>query len=185
MDPITIGTAASIIRALGIDKAFGRLLAGEKGAEVAGKVIDVAQQVSGLRDASEIIRSAGNPEAAAKLRSELLGLADKEAEREAQDRANARDMQKAALGQDDLFSKRFVYYFASAWSLFTMLYIALITLANIPEANQRYADTILGFMLGTLVATIINFFFGSSKQSQSKDVSITALIEAMREKVRG
>lgn len=79
-----------------------------------------------------------------------------------QDRQDARDMQKEALKQDDKFSKRFVYYLATFWSVTGLIYIFLITFGTIPEQNVRFADTILGFLLGTIVSTIINYFFGSS-----------------------
>ena len=85
------------------------------------------------------------------------------------DTANARAMQVAALQQEDLFSKRFIYVFATFWSLFAAGYIAFITFGHIPEDNQRFADTILGFLLGTVVATILQFFFGSSMGSKEKD----------------
>jgi len=91
------------------------------------------------------------------------------------DRANARAMQVAALGQGDLFSKRFVYYFAIFWSVFAAAYIATITFGHIPADNQRFADTILGFLLGTVVATILQFFFGSSMGSKEKDTAIEAV----------
>lgn len=82
--------------------------------------------------------------------------------------ADARAMQVAALNQDDKFSKRFVMYLATFWSLTAVMYIFLITFTNIPELNIRFADTILGFLLGTVVATILNFFLGSSASSKEK-----------------
>lgn len=85
------------------------------------------------------------------------------------DVANARNMQVEALRQDDLFSKRFIYIFATFWSLFAAGYIGFITFGHIPEDNQRFADTILGFLLGTVVATILQFFFGSSMGSKEKE----------------
>lgn len=78
----------------------------------------------------------------------------------------ARIMQEAALQQNDVFSKRFVYYLSAFWSLFAVVYILWITFASIPEENVRFADTILGFLLGTVVSTIINFFLGSSASTQ-------------------
>lgn len=91
------------------------------------------------------------------------------------DVSNARSMQVAALAQSDIFAKRFVYYFAIGWSLATMLYIFGITFLGVPKDNVRFADTILGFMLGTLIATMIQFFFGSSKSSQAKDEALQAM----------
>jgi hypothetical protein len=92
------------------------------------------------------------------------------------DVANARDMQKAALSQDDIFSKRFVYYLASFWSISGIAYIFTATYAKVQ--NERVVDTVLGFLLGTIVATIINYFFGSSKGSSDKH----ALLEAITNK---
>jgi hypothetical protein len=85
------------------------------------------------------------------------------------DLANARNMQVEALRQDDSFSKRFIYIFATFWSIFAAGYIGFITFGTIPAENQRFADTILGFLLGTVVATILQFFFGSSMGSKDKD----------------
>ena len=56
---------------------------------------------------------------------------------------------------------------AGFWSIFGAIYILLITFAHIPQANVRFADTILGFLLGTLIATLINWYFGGAKE---KDV---------------
>lgn len=85
------------------------------------------------------------------------------------DTQNARSMQAAALQQDDIFSKRFIYYFAIFWSVVAAAFIGIILFVEIPPNNIRFADTILGFLLGTIVAQIIAFFFGSSKSSQNKD----------------
>jgi hypothetical protein len=85
------------------------------------------------------------------------------------DTANARNMQVEALRQDDSFAKRFIYIFATFWSIFAAGYIGFITFGTIPADNQRFADTILGFLLGTVVATILQFFFGSSMGSKEKD----------------
>jgi hypothetical protein len=69
----------------------------------------------------------------------------------------------------DVWAKRFPILLATYWSLVATIYIAAITFANIPTPNVRFADTILGFVLGTVVATIINFFLGSSQGSKDKE----------------
>ena len=79
---------------------------------------------------------------------------------------DARDLQKVALQQDDVFSKRFIYYLAIFWSVIGASYIFLATFSEV--VNPKMADTVLGFLLGTIVSTIINFFFGSSKGSKDK-----------------
>lgn len=88
------------------------------------------------------------------------------------DAQSARDMQKTALQQTDVFAKRFVYHFAIFWAVMAMAYVAGITFVEIPKDNIRFADTVLGFLLGTIVAQIISFFYGSSRSSQNKDKTI-------------
>jgi hypothetical protein len=83
--------------------------------------------------------------------------------------ADARDMQKIALQQDDKFSKRFVMYLTMFWSAAAVIYIGFVTFSKIPADNVRFADTILGFLLGTVIATMLNFWLGSSIGSKEKD----------------
>lgn len=80
---------------------------------------------------------------------------------------DARDMQKVALQQDDLFSKRFIYYLAVFWSVTSSAYFFLATFTKV--INEEMADIILGFLLGTVAGSIINFFYGSSSGSKEKD----------------
>jgi hypothetical protein len=94
---------------------------------------------------------------------------------EVADKASARDMQVEALKQDGWLAKNFVYLLASFWTVATIIYIGFITFGSIPAANARFADTILGFLLGTVIATIINFFMGTSFSSRIKDESINKL----------
>lgn len=96
------------------------------------------------------------------------------------DTKDARNMQVEALRQGDVFSKRFLYYFSMAWSLATAIYIGFITFATIPPANVRFADTILGFLLGSVLGVIFQFFYGSSKNNQNKDETIQTMVKGMK-----
>lgn len=84
------------------------------------------------------------------------------------DTADARDMQKEALKQDDVWSKRFIYIFAGAWSLFAMIFIFCVSFGTIQPDSVRFVDSVLGFLMGTVVSTILQFFFGSSLSSRKK-----------------
>jgi uncharacterized membrane protein YgaE (UPF0421/DUF939 family) len=93
-----------------------------------------------------------------------------------EDRQNARTMQVAALAQNDLFSKRYVYYLATFWSVAGVAYIFAAPYLE-QMGNGQIVNTTLGFLLGTIVATVINFFFGSSKGSADKQDKINALMD--------
>lgn len=177
MDPITI--ALGLTKLLGLDKKIGSLLGGDKGAEIAGKVLDMAGAVTGKTDPAAITAALQQDrELAAKLTAQLNAMAARETELVFADITNARNMQVEALRQDDLFSKRFLYYFASAWSVFAMVYMVCVTFFPIPASNVRYADSMQTFILSSVVATIICFFFGSSRSSHKKDDTVMAALRS-------
>ena len=77
---------------------------------------------------------------------------------------SARDMQKAALQQKDMFSKRFVYYLSVFWSVIGAAYFFMATF--VPVTNDKNSDIILGFLLGSVVGVMMNFFYGDSHKSK-------------------
>ncbi len=101
------------------------------------------------------------------------------AEIEYKDRDSARKLQSSALEQEDKFSKRFIYYLASFWSAVAAAFIFIVIFVDVPEANTRIVDTILGFLLGTIVAGIITYFFGSSLGSKQKTESLKEAIKGV------
>ena len=148
-----------------------KLLTGsDKASDVAEAVVGVAQAATG---------TASGADALAKLRADPTAVMNFQAAMSAQqidlEKAylenvqNARAMQVAALGQEDLFSKRFAYYFATAWSLFTMAYITGVTFwPPSSDAGKANSATVLGFLLGTAVASIFMWLYGSTKNSAEK-----------------
>jgi hypothetical protein len=179
-----IGSSAPIL---------GSLLGGPVGGSVGALI---AQALGVSEDPKEIEEAIKNdPNALLKLKELELSkyIADLKAENDKQllqledkklyfnDTNNARDLQKSALSQEDTFSKRFTYYLATFWSIVGASYIFLITFIEIPLANQRFADTEVGFLLGTVVAAVIQYFFGSSKGSNDKGHQIDALLEQIKE----
>ena len=147
-------------------KGFAPAIATAVAGPLGGAAVSMIAKKFGVEDTVAAVANAitGDPEAGKKLRELALEYAKMDLENV----NDARAMQNTALNQSDVFSKRFVYYFAAFWSVFAVVYIFAITFATIPQGNIRFADTIIGFLLGTVVATILNFFYGTSKSSQDK-----------------
>lgn len=162
----------------------GTLLGGSAG-NVVGELVAKALGVENSPEAIEK-ELKNNPEAYLKLKelevSKELALLKSQLENKVEDNRHvesyvnaqageykdSRNLQVVALTQDDTFSKRFIYYFAMFWSAFAVIYIGCITFVEIPTNNVRFADVIIGFLLGTIIATIIGFFYGNSIKKENK-----------------
>lgn len=145
------------------------LTGSDKAADVAGHVVKIAQTVTDTatpEEALEVIKADPN-----KIIEFQQAIAAEQVDMEKAylaNIANARAMQIAALAQEDLFSKRFVYYFAAAWSLFSMLYFTAVTFIPLTPAGQRIADTILGVMIASVIGVMFAYFYGSTRGSLEK-----------------
>ena len=161
---------------LSLIKGFAPAVATAVAGPLGGAAVSMIAKKFGVENTVAAVAQAiaTDPEAEKKLRDLELEYAKMHLENV----KDARAMQAAALNQSDVFSKRFVYYFASFWSICAVVYIGFITFAPIPVANIRFADTILGFLLGTVVATILNFFYGTSKSSQDKTDKLAEMAKA-------
>jgi hypothetical protein len=152
---------------LNILKTAAPMLATAVAGPMGGMAVKAIAEKLGVEDTVEAVTKAmqNDPDAAAKLAQIDL----EQFKAEAADRADARAMQVAALQSDDPFVRRYVYYFITCWSIFSMIFIPAIVFFDIPEGNERFADTILGFLLGTMVASMFSFLLGSSLGSKTKD----------------
>ena len=169
MIPI-IASIVSMLAGKGLDLLSSAIDGGaDKAAAYIEEKTGIKMDVSDLSD--EQVAELKKFEMSNKVELEKLALANKQEDNrsneasmkiQADEYANTRNMQIENLKQDDKFSKRFVYYFAIFWSAFAVIYLTGITFAEIPKENIRFADTIVGFLLGTIVATLIGFFYGNS-----------------------
>jgi hypothetical protein len=151
---------------LGLLKGLAPAVATAVSGPLGGLAVTAIANRFGVADDVEAVAKAiaGDPDAAQKLAE--LDL--KQFELENADRDSARHMQETALQQDDLFAKHFIYWFAWFWSVGSMAYFFAITFGQVPASGKDFGNIILGFLLGTAVATIISFFYGSSKSSKDK-----------------
>ena len=156
---------------LGILRGLAPAVATAVGGPLGGLAISAIADKFGVADSVEAVAKAiaGDPEAAAKLAE--LDL--RQFELENQDRDSARYMQETALNQEDKFAKHFIYWFAWFWSVGSMAYFFAITFGTVPASGKDFGNIILGFLLGTAVATIISFFYGSSKSSKDKSDTLS------------
>lgn len=151
---------------LGLLKGLAPAVATAVGGPLGGLAVTAIANKFGVADDIEAVAKAiaGDPEAATKLAE--LDL--RQFELENADRDSARHMQETALNQEDKFAKHFIYWFAWFWSVGSMAYFFAITFGQVPASGKDFGNIILGFLLGTAVATIISFFYGSSKSSKDK-----------------
>ena len=151
---------------LGLLKGLAPAVATAVAGPLGGIAITALANKFGVADDVQAVAKAiaGDPEAASKLAE--LDL--RQFELENADRDSARHMQETALNQEDKFAKHFIYWFAWFWSVGSMAYFFAITFGQVPASGKDFGNIILGFLLGTAVATIISFFYGSSKSSKDK-----------------
>ena len=100
------------------------------------------------------------------------------------DRVDARSTHIAELASDDIFARRFIYFYAAALTCLTFAFIFYAAFVHqYTEMNKeasRIIDTVLGFLLGVTLSAIIQYFFGSSAGSKSKEEKIKKLTESIR-----
>lgn len=65
--------------------------------------------------------------------------------------------------------KHFLHVYAVFVTSMTFLYIFAASFLDIPKENTRFVDTVLGFLLGTVISTLVQFYYGTSRGSQLKD----------------
>ena len=156
MLPLVAGIVSNLINN-GMHKVADQVM--EKGVEAVQEKLGIELKPEGE----------ATPEYNAKLSAEAMKHEEFMAELDEKSRQRATDMQMQAMKSDDPFVRRFLYYFISVWSLFSVAFIPCLIWMPIPESNIRFADTILGYILGTVVTGMFAFLLGSSQGSRLKD----------------
>jgi hypothetical protein len=80
------------------------------------------------------------------------------------DVAEARSTHIELVKSGDETAKHFIYWYSWFWALSSTVYFFCVTFIHLPEGGRDFANIILGFLLGTAVATIIGFFYGNSNK---------------------
>jgi hypothetical protein len=192
--PLIAAAIAAIAPGLaqkGLDLLSGAILgATDKGVEKLTEVvrqstgIDITQPAELDNDAVERLRIWERENAA--WLSYLAEVDRNDVERmrvQAADLDSARAMQNAAIASNERVTQRFLYFFATFLTGLTFVFIFWASFGHDFAANpgsERIIDTILGFLLGVALSSIVQFFFGSSLGSQRKSREM-ARIAADRE----
>jgi hypothetical protein len=93
------------------------------------------------------------------------------------DIADARDMQKESLKQEDIWTKRFLPGLTILLILLASFFIYFVTFGKIPPENINFVGGFVEF-IKVVFATIVGFWYGSSNGSVKK----TALLAAKEDK---
>ena len=82
----------------------------------------------------------------------------------AKDVSEARALHTELVKKGDVTASHFIYWYSWFWAISSTVYFFCITFIQLPEGGRDFANIILGFLLGTAVATIIGFFYGNSEK---------------------
>lgn len=150
---------------ISVAPTIAKWLGGSKAEDAAKKVAEIAIAVTGISDPKKATETI--------LVDPLLELEFRKqikAQEHDLNRLYLLDVQDARHMQIEVIkngrtrvSREFIYWYAAFITLFACSYIAAITFFTVPESSTRFADTALGFILGTMISAVIQFFYGSSK----------------------
>lgn len=84
-------------------------------------------------------------------------------------------------GFTKFFSKnrnaRFMNVLALILLVYAMWYFGVLLFITVPPDNVRFVDTVIGFLLGSVVGVVINYYFGSAATTKEWDGSERRLDE--------
>lgn len=170
-----------------METRFGKFLkkAGEKIPDLAGDVLEIATSgnpigasIGLIREKLQNKKNTATEAEKVEINNLLLQLEHERAEWEHEakmyeievdDRKSARNLQVSALNQSDSFARRYLYYLASFIIGSATLFGVMFFFIDVPEKNMRLVEMFADIYLFAGAIMVIQFFFGSSLGSKSKD----------------
>jgi hypothetical protein len=107
-----------------------------------------------------------SPEQIERLRLAALKHEEFISELEERSRERATELHKHATQREDPVASRFIYLFAWFWSVVSVAYFFGVTFFTVK--NENLANIILGFLLGTAVSAILQFFTARPNPAKTK-----------------
>lgn len=158
-----ITAALTIANTIGLSDLVGKWFGGNDGDTIAQSIITTAKQVTGKSVISDIITSIKDDENISnELQAAILTQQTSYEKMAFGDKQDARYLQAQTLNKTGWLARNFIYLYASFWAIFSAFYFAGVTFLALPPNSLRFADLILGFIMGTVIGGIISFFYGAS-----------------------
>ena len=107
------------------------------------------------------------PEEIQKIREAAMKHEEFMVEQEYKDIADARDMQKEAYKQEDIWTKRFLPGLTVLLIVLASFFIYFVTFGTIPPENMNFVGGFVEF-IKVVFATVVGFWYGSSNGSVRK-----------------
>lgn len=112
-----------------------------------------------------------------------LELFNQDLEREKlalEDRANARNLEANLANMNTRGARRALLfrYLLASFTLFAgFSMVGLMIFYEVPPENKSIIDTITGFLFGTGIGTILNYYFGSSDTGETSAEDVLKLLK--------
>lgn len=100
---------------------------------------------------------------------DLLKLDLEEYKYELEDRQDARSMNEKTIKSEDPFVRRYIYFLAAFIIAASVSFGVMLFYVHVPEGNKRLVEMFADIFLFSGAVIVIQFFFGSSSGSKSKD----------------